>query len=177
MEQKKSSLKYLVIFEFIIIIALAGLLIFMVTREDNNKSLTEPTSTQESEPAPTQESEPPAKPNESMPPEEPTDTPASQELPVVTAFKNYYVEKELADLKNISTWEFTTAKPVTNTNYKGYYEFSGQYSCKDNSSDCVYLEQVGDPIDDKNTYEFTIFAKVEEKDGMYEFSDLTTSLE
>lgn len=172
MEMNKKSLIYLAILEFIIILALIGLLFMSLNMKKQTKCTEEP---EVKEKAPEDKGEPPKEP--APEPEKPTDTPASEELPVVTAFREYYKNQNLADMSNISTWEFTTAKEVTDKNYPGYYEFSGYYSCKDNSSDCVYLEQVGDPINGNNVYGFVLYVKVEQQNGTYSFSDIRTNLD
>ena len=169
MEEKRKNLMPVVILELLIIAALIGLLFYTMMQKPQDKCADEPA------PQKIEEKQPEQKPEEE--PEKPTDVPASHELPVVTAFKEYCQKQEYADIKNIETWEFTTAKEVTDKKYFGYYEFSGYYSCKDKTSDCVYLEQVGDPINGKNTYGFVIFAKVTEKNGQYTFSNLTSNLE
>ena len=169
MEEKRTNLMPIVIIELIIIAALIGLLFYTMMQKSQDKCKDAPA------PQKIEEKQPESKPEQ--PKEEPTDVPASHELPVVTAFREYYQQQELADIKNIDTWEFTTVKEVTNKKYPGYYEFSGYYICKDKTSDCVYLEQAGDPINGKNAYGFVIFAKVTENNGQYTFSDLASSLD
>ena len=181
MEEKKTNLMPIVIIELLIIAALIGLLFYTMTQKSQDKCQPEPAPQQIEEKGPektTEEKEEQKQPEQKTKEkeEDKVDVQTSKETSIVTAFKEYYQKQKLADISNIDTWEFTTVKEVTDKNYKGYYEFSGYYSCKDKTSDCVYLEQVGDPINGKDIYGFVLFAKVTENNGKYTFSDLAGSL-
>ena len=177
MEEKKTNLMPIVIIELLIIAALIGLLFYTMTQKSQDKCQPAPAPQQIEEKGPekaTEEKQSEQKTKEKE--EDKVDVQTSKETSIVTAFKEYYQKQKLADFSNIDTWEFTTVKEVTDKNYKGYYEFSGYYYCKDKTSDCVYLEQVGDPINGKDIYGFVLFAKVTENNGKYTFSDLAGSL-
>ncbi len=77
---------------------------------------------------------------------------------LISKLKDYSKVNNLCDASNIKEWN------ITNVTYFGYYKnkvdekiyiLSGKYTCKDQSSDCVYMEQ---DIDD-NSYKGVIKLK------------------
>ncbi len=84
------------------------------------------------------------------------------EQEITNILKKYYINNGLLDEDNLKEWNFTN---VTEVEYSSdtslvYYEIIGNYSCKDNSSSCVYLEQVDDSSD--NVYSYKVYIGLDE---------------
>ena len=82
---------------------------------------------------------------------------SEEKLEITEILKNYYLENNFLDKENLKEWNFTSVNEVSYSNDESlvYYEIIGNYSCKDNSSTCIYLEQVSDPQD--NIYSYKIY--------------------
>lgn len=79
---------------------------------------------------------------------------------IIAAVKKYYADNNFVDQSNLASWEITKVTLVgyyDKTMSEKIYKLEGSYSCKDNESDCVYLEQVDDKNAD-NAYPYTIYA-------------------
>ena len=191
MEEKKTNLMPIVIIEFIIIIALIGLLFYSMKTNQNKHDegpapVKEPAPEKDkkqeksSNPAKEQDKQEPDKPNDQKEEQDksanqPNDSEKEKQT-MITEFKKYYIKAGFADEKNIQSWEFKSVSKVNNPNRQDYYKFEGTFSCKDKGYECLYISQVDDPIDGKYTYPFTFYVKVKENNGNYTFSDVSDYL-
>ena len=80
--------------------------------------------------------------------------PSKEELIKMT--KDYFNKNGFVTNNNLSSWD------INEVIYTGYYpsnkeeaiiNLRGTYLCNDNTSDCIYIEQVGEPLEN-NTYPF-----------------------
>ena len=83
--------------------------------------------------------------------------PSKEELIKMT--KDYFNKNGFVTNNNLSSWD------INEVIYTGYYpsnkeeaiiNLRGTYLCNDNTSDCIYIEQVGEPLKN-NTYPFNIY--------------------
>ena len=66
--------------------------------------------------------------------------------------KNYYYANNLIDENNLLIWNIENIKYLGFENNLKYFEISGYYICKNSKSDCVYQEQISDPVNGKYPY-------------------------
>ncbi len=98
--------------------------------------------------------------------------PSKEELIKLT--KDYFNNNYLTTPDNLLLWN------ISNVTYIGYYpnnidqkiiKLSGEYQCQDNSSDCLYLEQIGEQ-NPNNTYPFNIYITLNNNEIINIFSSL-----
>lgn len=97
------------------------------------------------------------------------------ELEITDILRDYYISNNLLDESNLKEWNFTSVTNINNTNDKTlkYYEIEGNYSCKDNSYNCVYLEQVNEPTN--NIYPYKIYIGLNENKKIKSISGSLTN--
>ena len=97
---------------------------------------------------------------------------------IAKVIKDYSYDNNLADKDNIETWEFESIKYIgylEGNKDEVYYRVSGTYSCKDLSSDCVYMDQVIDKSEIVFGYE--VYVTLEKVDDGYKLLDISSGVE
>lgn len=96
------------------------------------------------------------------------------EQEITNILKKYYITNNLLDEDNLVEWNFTSVIEIDYTADTSlvYYEIIGNYSCKDDSSSCVYLEQVSDPTD--NIYPYKVYIGLDESKEIKSISGVLT---
>lgn len=81
---------------------------------------------------------------------------------LIPLVKDYYKIKKLVTLSNLESWNITKATYIGASKDKntGYYHLEGTYSCKDQTSSCVYVSQ---EVSKNGKNIFDVYVEVEEK--------------
>lgn len=97
---------------------------------------------------------------------------------ISSVIKEYSYDNNLALKDNIKSWDLDSIKYIgylENDENLELYKVNGTYSCKDESSSCVYVSQVNDEEDGKYGYQVYVTVK-KDKDG-YKLVDITSQVE
>ena len=92
--------------------------------------------------------------------------------------KEYSYDNNLADKDNIRTWKMDDIQLVghyENDENVEIYKINGSYSCKDDSSNCVYVEQVIDK--EENEFGYQVYVTAKKNNDGYTLLDITSQVE
>lgn len=92
--------------------------------------------------------------------------------------KEYSYDNNLANKDNIDSWKMDNIQLIghlEDDESVEIYKVNGSYSCKDLSSDCVYVEQVIDKSE--GSYGYQVFVTVKKNDDGYTLLDITSQVE
>ncbi|MGN1337856.1 MAG: hypothetical protein ACI4WW_05210 [Candidatus Coprovivens sp.] len=96
---------------------------------------------------------------------------------ISSVIKEYSYDNNLAVKDNIKLWNIDSIKYIGKLENDDlhYYRVDGTYSCKDESSNCVYVSQVSDVVEGK--YEYHVYVTLRnDKDG-YKLVDISSQVE
>lgn len=88
---------------------------------------------------------------------------------IIESFKDYYISNKLANKDNIKTWDISIKEEKDE-----YVVLDNTYTCNDNTSDCIYVEQENK---DNNKYTFTIRVYGKYHDDSYSIDKITSNVE
>lgn len=96
---------------------------------------------------------------------------------ISSVIKEYSYDNNLAIKDNVKSWDFDSIKYIGKLENDDihYYKVNGTYSCKDETSDCVYVSQVSDEIEGKYGYQVYVTLR-NDKDG-YKLVDISSQVE
>lgn len=79
--------------------------------------------------------------------------------------KFYENNNTLSDMNNLKDLSVKYVEYIDTEENNKQYVVVGTYSCKDETSDCLYFEQVGEPLAD-HSYDFNIIVSYDEKENV-----------
>ncbi len=91
------------------------------------------------------------------------------------ALKDKYKSQGIYTEKNIEYWNIINVEYVITYEDKDYYQFIGEYKCKDLEGDCVYLEQISEPNKDKS-YDYKIYGTITNDNELIKVDNLTGTI-
>ena len=126
MEEKKNNKLLIGILIGLLVGVLLTSIFFMITKRDKNNDVKENYEEKQ----------------------EQKENGARKEDIIIESFKDYYISNKLANKDNIKTWDINIKEEKDK-----YVVLDNTYTCNDNTSDCIYVEQENK---DNNKYTFTI---------------------
>ncbi len=97
---------------------------------------------------------------------------------IISPVKKYFEDNSLVNKDNLTSWNITKVTYVgffTEQPNKKIYKLEGSYKCNDSSSECLYLEQVGNKNPD-NSYPFQIYATFIDNNNTLTFENVFGTL-
>lgn len=91
---------------------------------------------------------------------------------VSSTLKEFYEKNNLVDNTNLKEWNIENIQYIKKENNLIYYQVIGTFSCKDNSTDCLYFEQVDDTKNNNFIFNFDIILTLKENNNEYSINNI-----